>query len=190
MLRGRRTRLAGGALATIGAGVGLALLVSGAGAVQPSNEVTIFGDRQEVITIYGSLADDSITLRGSPAGSITILGDNISEGREDCGSVGTQTAYCDHSAGVQTITAALRDGDDKLSVENQIGVKVVASGASGADKLFGFDDPDTLSGGADDDKLKGGGGKDKLDGGKGKDNCDGEQGKDDVTDCEAGEDGT
>lgn len=175
----------GGLLALL-VGVSCAVAAAGAAAGGGPNEVTVFGDREEALTILGSSKADDLTVRGTAPGTITIVGDNMTESREDCTSFAgpPETVFCD-PAEIRTITAPLGGGGDRISNEFlSNAIKFGISGGNGDDKIFGNQFGETLSGGPADDKIRGNGGKDKINGGKGKDDCVGGDGKDEVDECE------
>jgi uncharacterized protein YkwD len=87
-----------------------------------------------------------------------------------CSEDGPGTARCLTLSPPDMFTVVLRDGDDILSTT--AGVRVIARGGDGDDRLDGGPGPDILEGDADDDTLDGGPGRDRIAGGDGDDSID------------------
>ncbi len=75
----------------------------------------------------------------------------------------------------------LGDGNDKLTVDDDVCADITADGGKGHDVMVGGAGDDKFSGGKGNDVISGGRGNDKLDGGKGNDKIDGGCGDDVIT---------
>lgn len=87
-----------------------------------------------------------------------------------CSADGQGAARCVTLSPPDNVSVVLRDGDDILSTT--AGVRVIARGGDGADRLDGGPGPDVLEGDAGDDTLDGGPGSDRIAGGDGDDSID------------------
>jgi Ca2+-binding RTX toxin-like protein len=163
--------------AALAAGVGMAIVVTGAAAGPMDRDVTI-GGTSKVLTIYGSPEAESLTVSGrSSACCLTIEGTGtFSEFSDDCDydNSGTfRTVICDVSK-LKGVEAPLNDSDDLMTVVGRVPILTIR-GQTGEDRLVGGDSGETLHGDGGNDKIRGGGGKDDINGGPGKDKCKGSQ---------------
>src|SRR5581483_8972285 len=85
------------------------------------------------------------------------------------------------ASSVNSISADLKGGNDKLTISTLITKPTSISGSSGNDTIIGGGGTDVLNAGGGDDRRGGGGGKDALHGGNGNDVLDGRLGDDFVS---------
>lgn len=172
MLRGRRIRQVLGTVATLGAGIGLALAVTSAAAGPSSRVITIHGQGR-TLTVSGSPDPEALTISGvQNECCITIDGSAFSADDRRCESnSGLPEATCDLSK-VKSVVLDTGGGEDAVNIVDKFDVLTIRGGTE-TDNLFGGKGPETFSGQGGDDVIFGRGGKDSINGGPGKDTCNG-----------------
>jgi Ca2+-binding RTX toxin-like protein len=119
--------------------------------------VTGVGVNNGVLFIIGSSDRDHVDLNQSGKGKLKVNADIIGKPREF------------DSASVQQIICYLGEGDDHLTIANQLNIPAVIHGGKGDDHLDTGGGPTVLLGDEGDDHLNGQGGRSILIGGVGKD---------------------
>ena len=134
------------------------------------------------LTITGTSADSSLTLRTGPLPSLLEV---------DVGSDGTADFLFDRST-FESVTVDARGGDDVIVMDEAAGPftteeQVTVHGGAGNDRLVGGRGAETLLGEGGDDTILAGDGDDTVSGGAGSDTVQGGRGQDSI-DLGAGSD--
>ena len=154
----RAARLAASA-AVVAAAVGIASAPASAAATDDiSNASQIKQPRLQngVLSVAGTSANDTITLRLQKGQPGTLLVDIVNDGTAE---------FSFNRADVKDIEVDARSGDDSVTIDESNGI-------------FTDSIPTTIDGGSGDDRLVGGSGAETLVGGSGNDSIDGKRGND------------